>query len=92
MVFEITRLQFHTEIYTGEDKYKSRHLIKEGASRHKERQQGCSVIKGRIMATKDNSRDHNDQKKNNSRRKQYTQENQKKHNKREKSCSSTEER
>ena len=63
MVYEITRLQFHTETYTGEDEYKSKHLIKEGASRYQGRQQGCPVTKRRIMAIKDNSRDHNDQKK-----------------------------
>ena len=45
----------------------------EGASRHQGRQQGCPTIKRRIMAMKNNSRDHNDQKGNNSRRKQYTQ-------------------
>ena len=69
MVFKITRLQFHTEIYTGEDEYKSGHLIKEGASRHQGRQQGCPVTKRRIIAMKDNSRDYNNQKKNDSRRK-----------------------
>ena len=74
-VFEITRLQFYTETYTREDEYESRHLIKEGVSRHQGRQQGCPVTKRRIMATKDNCRDHNNQKKNNSRRKRYTQEN-----------------
>ncbi len=41
---------------------------------------------------KNHGGDHNDQKKNNSRRRQYTQGNQKKHNKRERSFSSTEER
>ena len=66
MVFEITRLQFHTETYTGKDEYKSRHPIKEGASEHQRRQQGCPVIKRGIMAMKDNSRDHNDKEKNNS--------------------------
>ncbi len=69
MVFEIARLRFHTETYTREDEYKSGHLIKEEASRHQERQQECSVTKRRIIATKDNSRDHNDQKKNDSGRK-----------------------
>ena len=75
MVFEITRLWFHAETYTGKDKYESRHLITEGSSRHQERQQGCLAIKRRIIAIKDNSGDHNDQKKNHNRRKQYTQEN-----------------
>ena len=37
MVFEITRLRFHAKTYTGEDEYKSRHLIMEGASGHQER-------------------------------------------------------
>ena len=44
------------------------------------------------MATEDNSGNHDDQKENNSRRRQYTQGNQKKHDKRERSCSSIEER
>jgi len=60
MVFEITRLQFHTETYTREDEYESGHPIKEGASRHQKRQQGCPAIERRIMAMKDNSRDYND--------------------------------
>ena len=92
MVFEITRLQFHTETYTGKDEYKSRHPIKEGASEHQRRQQGCPVIKRGIMAMNDNGRNHNNKEENNSRRRPYTQGNQKKHNKRERSCSSTEER
>jgi len=92
MVFEITRLRFHTETYTRKDEYKSRHPIKEGASEHQRRQQGCPVIKREIIATKNNGRDHNDKEENNSERKRYTQGNQKKCNKRERSCSSTEER
>jgi len=92
MVFEITKLRFYTETYTGKNEYESRHPIKEGASGYQRRQQGCPAIERRIMAVKDNSRDHNDQEKNDSRRKQYIQENQEKHNKRERSCSSTEER
>ena len=75
MIFEITRLQFHTEAYTSEDKYESRHLIMEEASRYQGRQQGYPAIKRRIMAMKNDSRDHNDQKKNNNGEKQYTQEN-----------------
>ena len=41
----------------------------EGASRYQGRQQGCLAIKRRIMAMKDNGRDHNDQEENNNRRK-----------------------
>jgi len=37
----------------------------ERTGEHQRRQQGCLTPKGRIMAMKDNSRDHNDQKKNN---------------------------
>jgi len=44
------------------------------------------------MTMEDNSRNHDNQKENNSRRRQYTQGNQKKHNKRERSCLSIEER
>ena len=68
MVFEITRLQLHIEVHTGENKHESRHLIMKGAGR----QQGCPTIKERIVATKNNSRDYNDQEKNNSRGKQHT--------------------
>ena len=41
---------------------------------------------------KDDSRNHNNSKENDDKRKQYTQENQKKYNVRERSCSSTKER
>ena len=92
MVFEITRLQFHIEAHTRKDKYESRYPIKERASGHQRRQQGCPVIEREIMAIKDNGRDHNDQEENNNERRRYTQGNQKKHNKREGSCSSIEER
>ena len=78
--------------YSQEDKYKSRHSIKEGASRHQRGQQGCPAIERRIVAAKNNGRDHNDQEKNNSREKQHIQGNQEEHNKRERSCSSIEER
>ena len=37
----------------------------EGASRYQGRQQGCPAIKRRIMVTKNDGRDHNDQKENN---------------------------
>ena len=67
MVFEITRLQLHIKAYTRENKHKSGHLIMKEAGRHQGRQQGCSTIGRRIMATKNNSKDHNDQEKNNSR-------------------------
>ena len=46
-----------------------------GTDRHQRRQQGCPINEGRIMAMKDNGRDNNNKKKNDSRRKQYTQEN-----------------
>ena len=38
-----------------------------GAGRHQGRQQGCPTIEGRIVATKNNGRNYNDQEKNNSR-------------------------
>jgi len=69
MVFEVTRLRFHIKAHTGENEHKSRHLIMKGADRYEGRQQGCPTIERRIMATKDNGRDHNDQEENNNRRK-----------------------
>ena len=62
MVFEVTRLQLHTETYTGKDKHEGRYSITERTGQHKRRQQGCTIIKRRIVAMKDNGRDHNDQK------------------------------
>ena len=41
----------------------------EGSSRHQGRQQGCPAIKRRIMAMKNNSGDHNNQKENHNGRK-----------------------
>ena len=72
IVFEITRLWFHIKAYTGKDEYESRYLIMEGVSRHQGRQQGCPVIERRIMATKNNSRNYNDQKENYNGGKWYT--------------------
>ena len=55
-----------------------------GTGQHKRRQQGCPIVERRIMATKDNSRDHDDQEEN-SRGKQHIEGDQKKHDKRERS-------
>ena len=60
-----------------------------GAGRHQGRQQGCPTIERRIMATKDNGRDHNDQEENNSRGKRHTEGDQKKHDKRKRNNPST---
>ena len=73
VVFKVTRLWLYVETYTGKDKYKGRYSFKKGTSEHKERQQGCSTPEGKIMAMKDNSRDHNDKKKDEGRKRQYTQ-------------------
>ena len=73
VVFKVTRLWLYVETYTGKDEYKGRYSFKKGTSEHKGRQQECSTPKGRIMATKDNSRDHNDKKEDKGRRRQYTQ-------------------
>ena len=89
MVFEIIRLQLHIEVHTRENKHESGHLITKGAGRHQGRQQGCPTIKGRIVAMKNNSRDYNDQEKNNSRGKQHTEEDQEKHDKRKRSNPNT---
>ena len=72
VVFKVTGPQFYTETYTRKDKYKGRHSFKERTSEYQRGQQGCSTPEGRIMATKDNSRDYNDKKEDDSRRKQYT--------------------
>ena len=84
MIFEITRLRLHIT-HTREDKHESGHLIMKKAGRHQGRQQGCPTIEGRIMATKDNGRNYNDQKKSNSRGKQHTKGDQEKHDKRKRS-------
>ena len=84
MVFEVTKLRLHTETHTGEDKHKGRHFIIKGTGQHKRRQQGCPIVKRRVMATKDNGRNHNNQKEN-SRGKQHIGGDQKKHDKRERS-------
>ena len=78
--------------YSWKDKYKGRYPVKKRNSGYQRRQQGCPVIERKIIAAKDNGRNHNDQEENNSRRKQHTQRNQEKYNKRERSCSSTKER
>ena len=91
MVFEVTRLQLHTMPYSWKDEYESEYPVKKRNSGYQRRQQGCLAIEEKIMAAKDNGRDHNDQEENNSRRKQHTQGNQEKCNKRERSCSSTKE-
>ena len=69
MVFKVTGLQFYTETYIGKYKYKGRHSFKERTSEYQRGQQGCSTLQGRIMVTKDNSRDYNDKKEDDSRRK-----------------------
>ena len=92
MVFEVIRLQLYTMPYFWKDEYEGGYPVKKRNSGHQRRQQGCPVIEREIMAVKDNSRNHNDQEKNDSRRKQHTQRNQEKHNKRERSCSSTKEK
>ena len=73
VVFKVIGLQFYAETYTGKDKYKGRYFFKERTSEYQRGQQGCSTPEERIMATKDNSRNHNDQKKDDGRKKQYTQ-------------------
>ena len=92
IVFEVTRLRLHTTPYSQKDKYKGGYSVKKRNSGYQRRQQGCPVIERKIMAVKDNGRNHNDQEENDSRKKQYTQRNQEKCNKRERSCSSTKER
>jgi len=63
VVFKVTGLRLYTKTYTGKDEYKGRHSFKERTSEYQRGQQGCSTPEGRIMATKNNSRDHNDKRK-----------------------------
>jgi len=69
VVFKVTGLWLYAETYTGKDKYKDIHSFKERTSEYQRGQQGCSTPEGRITAMKDNSRDYNNKKKNDSRRK-----------------------
>ena len=92
MVLKVARLRFYTETYTGKDKYEGRHPFKKRSSEYQGRQQRCSTLKEQTMAIKDNSRDHTDERKQNKRRKRYTQGDQKKCNKGEGTRSSIEER
>jgi len=73
MVFKVTRLQLYVEIYTRKDKYEDRYFFKKGISEHKGGQQRYLTSGGRIMAMKDNSRDYNDKKEEEDRKRQYTQ-------------------
>jgi len=73
VVFKVIELRLYAETYTGKNEYKDRHSFKERTSEYQRGQQGCSTSEERIIAMKDNSRDYNDKKEDNSRRKQYTQ-------------------
>ena len=63
MVPQVTRLRFHIETYTGKDKHKGRHTFKKRSSEHQGRQQRRSTLEGQVVATKDNSRSHNNERK-----------------------------
>ena len=65
MVSKVARLQFHTEVYTGKNKYEGRYSFKERSSEHQGRQQRYSTLEGQIMATKDNSRGYNNERRQN---------------------------
>ena len=78
--------------YFWKDEYEDRYPVKKKNSGYQRKQQECLVIERKIMAAKDNGRNHNDQEENNSKRKQHTQRNQEKCNKKERSCLSTKER
>jgi len=60
VVYKVTGLLFYTETHTGKDEYKGRHSFKERTSEYQRGQQRCSTPEERIMAMKDNSRNHND--------------------------------
>ena len=63
MVSQVTRLQFHIEIYTGKDKHKGRYPFKKRSSKHQGRQQRHSTIEGQIVAMEDNSKSRNNKRK-----------------------------
>jgi len=73
VVFKVTRLRLYAKTYTRKDEYKGRYSFKERTSEYQRGQQECSTPEGRIMTMKDNSRNYNDKKEDNGRRKQYTQ-------------------
>ena len=73
VVPKVARLRFYAETYTRKDKYEGGHPFKKRSSEHQRRQQRYSTLEGQTMATKDNSRDHNDERKQNKRKRQYTQ-------------------
>ena len=73
MVLEVTRLQLYIEIYTRKDKHESKHPIKKELSEYKRRQQRCLITKGTIMDKKNDSRNYNVRKKDNSRQVRYNQ-------------------
>ena len=73
VVFKVIGLWFYAKTYTRKDEYKDKHSFKERISEYQRGQQGCSTPKERILAMKDNSKNHNDKKEDDSRRKQYTQ-------------------
>jgi len=54
-------------IYPREDEYESRHFVKEGPSKYKRRQQGCSITQRRTVNKENNSRSNNVEKNNYSR-------------------------
>ena len=68
VVPKVARLRFYTETYTRKDKYEGRYPFKKRSSEHQGRQQRCSTLEGQTMAMKDNSRDYNDERKQNKRR------------------------
>jgi len=55
-------------IYPREDEYESRHFVKEGPSKYKRRQQGCSITQRKTVNKENNSRSNNVEKNNYSRR------------------------
>ena len=55
MVPEITRLWLHTMIYSRENKYKDRYLVKKKLSKYTRWQQKCTNVERRIMDKKNGS-------------------------------------
>ena len=76
IVFEITRLWFHTMLYIWKNKYEGGHFIKKRSDGYQRWQQWCSDIKRRTMVKKtDDDRDNCLIKKSSSRRNYFTRRN-----------------
>ena len=56
MVFEVTRLQFHSTAYIKDNKHKSWYFIYKRSSKYYEWQQECQIAQGLIIDETDKDR------------------------------------